>query len=238
MDYLFVSSSDRLKTTETSSNFSVTLNHPIEHKQCISLCHFSVLNTIYNVTTSNNAISVFRSSTTYNATIPVGAYTAEDLMSALKTALDGNGSGLTYTVSYDNKTFKVTISAGSAFVLLFGTGSNQINSVLGFPSIDTSSATSHTSTYAIDLHSPVLFLKIRELGTQYNASNINDRMTFVIPVQVNSGEMITFNDNSYFEQKRDIHNRVISQLHLEIVDKNNQPVDFNGSETTFIFSLN
>lgn len=238
MDYLYISSNDRIRQTETSSNFTVHLNHPIENKHSISLSHFSVLNTMYNVTSLNNRISVHYSGNDYHAMITEGAYNISTLTSALKTALDNNGSTVTYTVTYDSTTFKLTISGDSAFSLLFGSESNQINQLLGFPAEDTSSSTSHVGSYAVDLHSPILFIRINQLGTQYNASNRNDRMTFVVPVQVNSGDAIIYNEKISFDQKRDLHGRALSELHIQIVDKNNKVIDLHGAEVTMIFTLN
>jgi len=237
-DYLYISSRDKIVPSDTSSSFKVHLNHPIEGKHWINLSYFSVMNTIYNVTSENNNITVDVGGTPYNAVIPIGSYNITSLTGALKSALDNNGSLLTYAVSYSDTTFLITISAGSSFSLLFGTSKNQINEVIGFEPQDTNAATSVTGSYAIDLHSPILFVRINELGSQYNASNHDDRMTFVVPVQVNSGDMITYTEKSAYDQQKLINNRVISEMKITILDKNNKVVDLHGAEVTMIFSLN
>lgn len=110
----------------------------------------------YEIDSSNNKInfkdSVMGSELT--ATIPVGNYEREDLLTEMKTQLDVVGSD-TYTVSYASSTGLFTIASdGSYLDLLFNSGSDSANTIadaIGFDSSsDYTGATSYTgSTIAI-----------------------------------------------------------------------------------------
>jgi hypothetical protein len=100
----------------------------------------------YEITKNNNKINFKEGVPELTATITNGSYSLTDLLVAIKTALDAAGA-LTYTVSVDRDTRKITIASTSTFSLLTNTGS-QVGlspwSLLGF-----SQTSDHTgaSTY-------------------------------------------------------------------------------------------
>jgi len=142
--YLLINSTDRI--SGNSSNFKIHLSHALHKVSKIKLLSVSLPNTIYNITTANNRLD-FTDGITYTITIPPGAYTVNSLIGSHQTLLNATPSALNFTVSYSATTLKVTISANGSFQLLFGTGSNasfSCSKELGFESIDTINANSHT----------------------------------------------------------------------------------------------
>ena len=87
-----------------------------------------------DITSANNKIDVRVGGTNYVATIATGSYTQSQLLTAIKSALETAVSGVTFTLSADEKK-KVTVSATSAFAFLPETGDNRFNGfleILGF----------------------------------------------------------------------------------------------------------
>jgi len=81
-----------------------------------------------------------------------GNYSPDELATALQTELNSDDAGQSYTATWDENTFKFTITngAGNSFTVknstAVGSSATSIHRILGFhSSSDTSSATSHTS---------------------------------------------------------------------------------------------
>lgn len=84
------------------------------------------------------------------AELDVGAYSLEDFADEISRAMNEAGA-LTYTVSVDRATRKITISAGSNFSLLVATGSHLGTSIFeaaGFTGADRSGAASYEGAAA------------------------------------------------------------------------------------------
>jgi len=92
----------------------------------IKLQHMSFYNTFYNVSATNKMLPsiIILARTTYpGVAIPVGIYTTLSFAMALQAALNSQGSGLTFSTTYNELTQTISISAGSAFQLVWATGS-------------------------------------------------------------------------------------------------------------------
>jgi hypothetical protein len=90
-------------------------------------------------------------------TVLPGCYTAQSLLFAIAT-------GTSLTCAYSSDTFKMTITNGAAFTLLFGTGPNASTSVralLGFDAADVTSVTSTTGANIANLYQPMSLLLLR-----------------------------------------------------------------------------
>jgi len=72
----------------------------------IKLQHMSFYNTFYNVSATNNKLpNIISGRTTYTSmVIPVGIYTTPSFATALQAALNSQGSGLTFTTTYNELT--------------------------------------------------------------------------------------------------------------------------------------
>jgi flagellin-like hook-associated protein FlgL len=116
---------------------------------------------VITIDSTNNKIRITENAVSADATIATGAYTADTLARAVKTALEGaTVSANTYTVAYDstNKKFKIISDAGNPHTLdlLWSHANTTAETVLGFDATDTtgiaagSSDTSDTAlTYSV-----------------------------------------------------------------------------------------
>lgn len=99
----------------------------------------------HTVTSENNALDFDEGAAELQATLTTGSYSLEDFASEVATALNAAGA-LTYTVTVDRATRKITIAATGNFTLLGATGTRigiGVWSLMGFPSTDQSGAASY-----------------------------------------------------------------------------------------------
>lgn len=95
------------------------------------------------VSNENDTLKFRRGTTEYTATVSAYEYNAEDLASALQSAMATADTGNTYTVTYSHSKRKFTISGTSTFDVL-GTGT--INETIGFPNADSTGLISYESS--------------------------------------------------------------------------------------------
>ncbi len=103
----------------------------------------------WQVTTQNRNID-FNDGSIKSVTIKTGYYTSSDLAVEIKKKMDA-ASSLDFTVTFNRSTRKFTISSGSTFSLLFGTGPNtsqNMSSVLGYTNTDKIAASSYLAESA------------------------------------------------------------------------------------------
>lgn len=235
--FLRISSADRTSSSTSSSQFTILLPVAINNVRSISLAKVALPITWYNVSAAigNNTFIVNRSSTNYSYTIPDGSYNITTLLSQIQTginALDANN----YALSYNTTTFLVNISGSSNFVVK-GTGT--INSLLGFPSTDSSSSTSINATNVPQLfHPETVYLTINQLGIGTTTSFVNDQCTFTIPISENSGGIQQYDSNSNYDQIIEYPFPItLYQLDVALKMKKNQILNLNGCDFDFILEL-
>lgn len=161
---LHLDSADR--SSGTSTDFTITLPRSFHRVAAVSLESATIPNVLYNVKDGENIVPVHISSVTYNAILQPGRYNIGTLTSGLQTAINNAvaSTGVVFAVSVNLATFRLTISATSAFSLYFSEP-NVMAPVLGFPSVDTAVATSATGSEAIQLNLPsVICISIREMS--------------------------------------------------------------------------
>lgn len=95
---------------------------------------------------TNDTFKVTEGSTTYTVDVAAGTYIAEDLATAIQTAIANSGATYTYTVKYDHITQKFSISANATFSLTFNVNAS-IGGLIGFTS-DKSGSSSYEADEA------------------------------------------------------------------------------------------
>lgn len=101
----------------------------------------------FEITTSNQKLYFNEGAGTLTATINTGAFNAADLATEIKNKMDVAGAG-TYTVTYDFDNLKFIIAIDTGTFELEGTGiTNAIWGTIGFNTVDTGLAASHTADY-------------------------------------------------------------------------------------------
>lgn len=241
---LFISSASRTTASESSSNFAIKFptNNYLQNRRNMRLAYLGMYNTFYNVDASNNNLNFRVGATTYSITaITPGSYDANTLAGLVQTAMTSQIAN-SWNVSYNSNTKKYTISGTSAFELLFASGAQAATSlwkVLGFASsngltgIDTSSATSTTSTQIGQLTHPlVCYVKLSINSDQTFSSDAGDCFTFAIPVNVQPGELIEYKANDTFDQYTKLSDNMnfINSIAINLAGQNFTDLSLNGSE--------
>ena len=136
---LYISSADR--SSGTTSNLRLDLEHPIQACTGVSLGRISLSNTFYSIDESNRALTWLEDSTSLTTTLDLGNYgvgdTDEDsdgFLYLLKSAMDASsaadGASKTYEVTYDTPSGLVSISTSDNTSLTI-TKNQPLCSVLG-----------------------------------------------------------------------------------------------------------
>lgn len=238
--YLAIRSIDRIVGT-SSTSFQIQLKEAMPNIRIIRLLSFIAPNTLFKIRTGiNNQFVWNRNSTNYNYAIPPASYTIYTLLNIIQTAMNTQDSGNNYTLSYDTDNMMATIQGTSAFVLNWFSspyGATSCYRELGFPQVDTVSATSQTSSNCISLERPTrLYITIRELMQSGINSNMNF-FTFMIPITVASGNLIIY-QNEYFPQTIQLVSPInLTTLTFTVSIENNELANFNGGEWELLLEL-
>lgn len=224
------------KSYGTSSNFQITLDDSLNINN-VKLLNARIPVTWYNIDSLNNTILFNEGAGNLTATLPLGNYNITDLTSELKIQLDSAGLD-TYTVTYDSKTMKMTISSSGTFSLLFNTSSSEIWEILGFNKTDTNIASSHVGNNVIDLiRIKYIQIIVPELGIIGHSTKTNQQYTFLIPVNENRSDIIHYFDNNDFNQIKHQKCKRLSFLNVQLKDQKNREVNLNGSEISMIVEV-
>jgi len=124
-----------VRSTGTNEDFTITdtgdtiTNSP----KTVKLINACIPYTWNNIETGDNDLSFENAaSAPFTVQVPEGNYTGTTLASAVQTAMNGAGAGDTYTVSFDNTTYKMTFTTTGASMLLDFVTSPDLAVILGF----------------------------------------------------------------------------------------------------------
>jgi len=230
---LYISSSNREDyNTSTSSDF--LLNSSEDIYGSYRLKAISIPNTIYTIDNSvNDTFNLIYPSGGTSYRIDVSTSYVTDgftLASIIQNALNGAGTGATFTVSYDDLTSKLIISnPANQFRLDFSNNVlAPINSIMGFPygiySSTTTTPFTITSPSIVNLtRTPSLFITIRQANNYLVNTKTGVKYTFLIPNNVTSLYFI----DSFFDQTV-VFNKYARQLNINVKDDNNRIVDLQN----------
>jgi hypothetical protein len=238
---LLIDSSSRI--SGNSSNFKIQLPFSLKEIMKVELQSLSMLNSFYNITTSNNNIDVNDGTAIFTYSIPVGSYNTTNLMSTIASGLTTASSthgALTFSASYSATTFLTTISATGNFSLLWSSGTNTLtnpHSILGFVNTDNSGTNTYTGSNVVNLFNPSnIYIISPEIGSYHSLTPIsNDSFTFYINNNVNSGELINYTlGGSYSQFIEYINPLYLFTITFYLMTNNNTPISLNGSEWSMI----
>ena len=134
-------------TSADSSTSSVdwpvfTLTTPIPNLAAIKVIEVQIPFSFYIVNSTNNDFNVIVGGVTTTVIVPIGNYNSSTLTTALQTALNSAGTGLTFTVTFSGmnsapNTGKFTFGATGNFSFQFGTSASDagiynVRYILGF----------------------------------------------------------------------------------------------------------
>jgi len=201
-------------------------SNDIIHRQ-VQLLNAQIPYSFYVVNYTNNLFTtnILGTKTTY--TIPVGNYNANNLITALKTAL-GNPVGFSITLSSING--KLTFQYTSNFII-YNDGQYSIGTILGFDkgSVNSSSSNILTATYSLNLLG-IKTLQIRCPNLlMNNISSIEGGQTTLlssIPVNEVPFGMIDYMDRGNMIS---IQNTDLDDLDIQIIDgESGEFINFNN----------
>ena len=233
--YLILNSIDSINANEPNnstfilSNFKKELVHS---KVCLSQVILPALE--YPVNARNNML-VFQEdgvATNLTATLEVGSYNATELATQIKTQLDTIGAN-TYTISYDEISYKYTITTDGTSVKFINDESTCFK-LLGFPTTDTSFASSLTSSYPIRLDG-TQFVDIVGSLPSNNLSSDNRPVLYRIPIDSSFGSIIYYKppNEEWIDVKGDINT-----LDLRLIADDGRPYDLPANcEVQYTFQF-
>ncbi len=239
---VYVASKDREDTNQSTSDFRVQLRDWKHWVDAVVLeqVHIPAL---YNIDASNNTFILDEGGGPLTATIAPGGYSTGSgavlFQGAIKNALDAAGAN-TYSVVYDNNTYKLTISrsAGVATFFLDFTNSPELACIMGFNQGVTTTGTTVTADFPLDLSIDDLFMDIEELG---NSGRNNAANTFHYTFRLPLDEDVFNVKNTMFRTKQLTNQtkifdepRTIQTLTVKIKDQFGQIKDFQGANWSFI----
>ena len=229
---IFLKSNTSTISDETKSDCDYTLERTISipaNVDCyISLTSFKFTNAFYNIDEHNNEFK----SDLFDINIIPGNYSIKQLTDNL------NSQQAYATFSYDTITYKITIECTSLDVY-----KSSILPVLGFLNEDFTFTTSVTSPYVFNLSGVnCLYILLDNITLANNSVIDNGLMKAIesIPISVTTGYSQVYNVNTTTHYK--IYDSIIRHFKVKIVDENNNPVNFRGTDyylcLHFSFSYN
>ena len=230
----------------SSHNFSVRLVQKLAKVQAVKLASAHIP-ALYNIDDTNNQITITESTpATFNVTLTNGGYSLTSgpttLVSLIQTALNAVTAN-TYTVTYDQNTYKITIarSAGAVtFQLNWSTNTKtqKIGTMLGFGISDSAAGlTTSTAASVADVSIDDLYLEISDIGTSSSQSaGSTVHWTYLLPLDQNTFQT----KNTLFYNTQLIspfvdyaEPRTINHLKVVVKDKWGEIKDFQGAEWSF-----
>lgn len=241
-----ISSTDQ---SPANSNY-YTINPPITiQKHGGYRVNLVILPSYYNVNSNSNILQIKNSAgTTFNVALTNGYYTANDLLTALASALGAAGTGQTWTIvsnptslnSGASGTYKVTISSSANFQILT-TDYPQLANILGFVS-DKSGTNSYVSDNVVNVSGyNNVYLCSSVLSGFNNADNVfssssGDKI-LLVPVQAQFGSQTYYEVlHKEFHPCHNDQSILLNRIDLYFRDDRGNLIDFDSS-SNFVVEL-
>lgn len=225
------------KKSGTIDNFICEINE-IRNIHWLEIQNMSIPMSHYVIDSLNNKID-FNDGGDKQAILKNGFYTQSDITTEIKTKMDA-ASVLTFTVTVDNITQKMTISAGSNFTLKFDQA-NSAAKTLGYNEVELTGANTYTAPNLLNL------------TRRYTLFNVySDQLTKshkMVYSSNNKGSLIAVLNNTIAQPKthflytQDDHGKVLIHhnseeklrfIDIRITDLDNNPIEFNGVDEIVI----
>lgn len=218
--HVYINSLNRTNKTSLASNATIQLNKAIK-AECAELSFFAMPNTWYNVTSYNNTFKLDAST----ITIPAGCYDLNQLLTQIQSLLPPSTS-----IAYNDVLNLVNITYTSAHTMDFSISNAYI--LLGFLPQVYPSATSFTSS-----NPPKIYTSILLIRTNLGSNMVSDKgyhSSFIVPVNVNKGELLQFYNRSQFSIRPKVNNNDIKTIDIILYDEYEQPLQGCGDFTAII----
>ena len=226
MHTLIINSADRV--AGDVSSLAVKLPNSVPDAASLRLVYFRGPNIMFNVTSNNSEINFNIGANNYTAIITPGAYTADQLLTAVSTDMNAQNNN-SFAANYNINTLRTTITGTTAFTVTWSAESS-IGAILGYTM--NTSGTTHTSDRALNLAQPY-FIYLTLSGYSLTSTDTSaNNFHFYIPVNANTGEFIDYEPKCPQEISID---GLKSRLEFDITS--NGPFDLNTSDWSAVFNV-
>lgn len=212
----------------------------------ITLVNAQLPVSFYIVNYSNNVFVLRKISpeTDYTITLPVGNYNSTTFIALLQSKILAE-TGLTFTITIDKASGKLTFSCPVNWSILSTNPLTTSNAIIGLDPLTNLTPTLVSSNYVAVCSYPLNLLGIKQLQVKSSfisannfSANANgqDCLLATIPVNVGAWGMITYESSS--GNNITFHNLTLDEFDIRIVDaETNKSVNFNGIGWTMTILL-
>ena len=235
---LRVSSADRNTSSYyTSTDFKVSTNPLNQRIATVELKEVVIPFSIYNVISGYNYLNWSHGASNYSVPILPGAYNINTLMAAVEQAMN-TADSQTYTLTYDQATFKINfVAATDTFTLDFSSDTT-LYKQLGFALGSVVNGVNLQSNQGIELDTPLeLFIQVEEFGKS-GISTARIPFTFSVAINVAPGEIFFWDESVEYKQEVGVYGQFFGQLTVKLVDSQGAVVDLNGRDWSFLLKVN
>jgi len=190
----------------------------------------------YIIEDTNNILTYTQAGTTKTITITIGNYNGNQMVTALNTGFTDNGSSVTASLNSQNGILNFIITGGESYS--FRQATSTIKKILGFTS-NITSTTLITMPYQLNLlGKKKLFINSNHLrNNAYSSKSFSCVQTIAtIPVDKAPYEMISYVSISDLE-KNILFNKSIDTIDIQIVDENNDFINFQNIDWSITICL-
>jgi len=229
-----INSRNRLNPlTETSDNFTVTLNSSLTRIADIEIERVEIPYSFYTINSSNNVLTF--NSGANSITITPGNYTANNLITEMKTQLNVTFAGQNPNVTFSPITYKLTITKTAAFTVDSSSSvpTSTASYVLGFR-VSSASSTSVTADSVLNISGPNYIL----ISSKYLTNGIYHKTLFsnasyqsvfwAVPVNCSPGSTIIESPSMPIHLNSKVSLSPADVIDFQLTDDTNNPISLNG----------
>lgn len=209
--------------------FNQPIQKPNDYNFAIKVQSFVLPLSYYLVNSTNNKLTLLKSSVTTSYTVPIGNYNITTLLTALNSLLASDG----YTCSYSSTTLLFTITHSSLSFSLVSTST--IQKLIGFRTGTNYASTSTvlTSPLVINLSGDnnMLYVDLTNIQT-FNMSSRDGNRTSILKSIANTnreGDLLIWINQT--DAKSYLQDEVLTFFHIRILGEDiYTPVNLNGQD--------
>ena len=242
-EYVITSKERDNYETSNANNFRITLDKPLNFLIIgYSLESACIPKTMFNINQNNNYMLIADSIGLKNIFIPVGNYNITNFISEIKNVLN-TVSVDTYDIILNNVTNKITItSTFNGFTIDPNADSlkTSLNTSLGFKPSTTYVGGSIIAPNIVNISGiNNVYINVKQL-TKYMSTIKDKYFNFKVNMSCPYGSIVYFNCKNTYNQYYTVPQyaaKKITYLDISLVDEEENLVDLNGSDWSFILKF-
>jgi hypothetical protein len=242
MTYILVRSKDRI-VNGVPSNFSVKLNTRVKSGKTIKLEYLQMYANQPNINSKNNILGITSISGTAYHTIPIGFYSScAKLAVTLNTLLTSMG----ITIVYDPNMSKFYVSNSSSLQRMINPDlhNQSILDILGLNQktqfiIPGNVSQIYFPNVSVITPTPSLGLQVNSYSNDIVSSNNTNIYTFIVPMDVSLGSLISYRPNQYFPQSAKISDtfEYLDRIDVKVFDTGDNTLFESSSDWEMLLSI-